>query len=1101
MASTVGEVRDPLSINVVEAAGNDASRIAVSYEDIANKLLNEKFLLTALELHAELCEAGQELPVLREFFSNVANFETHNVKLEPYLSMARSSSQATLDSLDMTRFSEDGGVDERVAILEFELRKARENISALRANLTVVTESENTAPDQSTEKLTLEDHPIKPHERRALNFLVNEYLLARSYKLTSITFSDENENQDFEDWNDVGLNIPKPPDLLHIYREFLRATGYDKPPSISIAVQTDFIDTKLEDKEQEMNIMLAEMEKLKSQAISLEQDKCLLQQQIPIEDNAGTQNMNSMATTPEKFEILDSPSQDTSVTTRQPGEADSSSVAVSLGETDPGDRDWTKIQLSRVDGMEGSSTSTSSPTRRLPTRFRKEVMSQCSTSASSPATSMVEEPLKDGVTRDTLVEILAHSLPRVAPNVILNKREELIPLILSGVRLHSDSATREKLLQLLFNLKKRPQEEERRTIVAGLVAMAKLEDAPTEIEEILTLCWEQSQHKYPERRLLAAECCSALAPYTSGAIRNSLVLSMLQQMLLDDKDPEVRARVVRSLALLVALMDDPDKYFQCEELALTALDDASPLVVETASSVLVPVLAQWALSLRRLQSHLLPRVTLKLKNQLRPTHHHSPTKDQMDQERLVASVGVLHYVLPHTVVCVVDVDRVKSRIRGGTATDLTEDFEGICRSDMVNPRVFYEGDVDVAVLLNAFFETSWDEDTWPEKEWLANKHVPDILEMVKSIEASHESIFAELLTYVRSLCLGFGRNVTRTGIHGVFYSEVTELENQLTSLSQDRGVLNLTLVPAYLIVLSTYDLIELSKSLKQFIVGFSLSGVNVLNLQIAVARLCTQERLQEAVLEALWDGVVHKRPSVRCITATLFGGIIARVADRLVTGRVVPAIVTLSTDSDVSVRAAAIPTLGLLVTECTAREARDKARLTLETIAREPQGVPSALAVPLVTTLAAIAPSCPPNYLEDVIATQLTGIAASALQQGRKLDLANSLVEAYSILVYCPLSNQCVTGALLPGLRYLETLVNQVLPQQRDKVRSLLREAESRQDLPKAMERSTSTNSGLSLSLATANVGQGVEDMRQRMSKMFQQKPGTPSVSSIFRKK
>ena len=26
--------------------------------------------------------------------------------------------------------------------------------------------------------------------------------------------------QDFEDWDDVGLNIPKPPDLLHLYRDF-----------------------------------------------------------------------------------------------------------------------------------------------------------------------------------------------------------------------------------------------------------------------------------------------------------------------------------------------------------------------------------------------------------------------------------------------------------------------------------------------------------------------------------------------------------------------------------------------------------------------------------------------------------------------------------------------------------------------------------------------------------------------------------------------------------------------------------------------------------------------------------------------------------------
>lgn len=91
--------------------------------------------------------------------------------------------------------------------------------------------------------------------------------------------------------------------------------------------------------------------------------------------------------------------------------------------------------------------------------------------------------------------------------------------------------------------------------------MAKLAE-PLETEEILTICWEQSQHKYPERRLLAVECCSVLASYTSASIRNSLMLSMLQQMLLEDKDPVVRTSVVKCLALLIALMDDPDKYFQ-----------------------------------------------------------------------------------------------------------------------------------------------------------------------------------------------------------------------------------------------------------------------------------------------------------------------------------------------------------------------------------------------------------------------------------------------------------------------------------------------------------------------------------------------------------
>lgn len=71
------------------------------------------------------------------------------------------------------------------------------------------------------------------------------------------------------------------------------------------------------------------------------------------------------------------------------------------------------------------------------------------------------------MTRDTLVQILAQTLPRIIPNVILNKREEVIPLILSAIRLHNDPAEREKLLQLLFNLKKRPQEDERQLILAG----------------------------------------------------------------------------------------------------------------------------------------------------------------------------------------------------------------------------------------------------------------------------------------------------------------------------------------------------------------------------------------------------------------------------------------------------------------------------------------------------------------------------------------------------------------------------------------------------------------------------------------------------------
>lgn len=100
----------------------------------------------------------------------------------------------------------------------------------------LVEESESSSPDKGSLKQTIFE-AIKPHEQRALNFLINEYLLLHGYKLTSITFADENENQDFEDWDDVGLNIAKPVELLQLYREGLKKTGCS---SVSASTQTEF---------------------------------------------------------------------------------------------------------------------------------------------------------------------------------------------------------------------------------------------------------------------------------------------------------------------------------------------------------------------------------------------------------------------------------------------------------------------------------------------------------------------------------------------------------------------------------------------------------------------------------------------------------------------------------------------------------------------------------------------------------------------------------------------------------------------------------------------------------------------------------------------
>lgn len=58
-------------------------------------------------------------------------------------------------------------------------------------------ETELQAADSAKERDTGDnsEEPLRAYEKRAINFLINEYLLQNNYKLTSVTFSEENENQ------------------------------------------------------------------------------------------------------------------------------------------------------------------------------------------------------------------------------------------------------------------------------------------------------------------------------------------------------------------------------------------------------------------------------------------------------------------------------------------------------------------------------------------------------------------------------------------------------------------------------------------------------------------------------------------------------------------------------------------------------------------------------------------------------------------------------------------------------------------------------------------------------------------------------------------
>ncbi|XP_039285476.1 RAB11-binding protein RELCH homolog [Nilaparvata lugens] len=1108
----------------------------LSYSDIANKLLKDKLLLTALELHSELIETGREIPRLKEYFSNPGNFETQSVRQE-FIPIPRSSSQVTLDSLDMTRFSEDGergGVDERVAVLEFELRKAKETINALRARLTVATECETPTTDNGLGIKSLHCEPIKPHEQRALNFLLNEYLLMHGYKLTSITFADENEDQDFEDWDDVGLNIPKPAELLQLYRDAMRQGGYMTETKTEISTQTEELNNDYASGESKT--LITENQELKDRIFQLETEKSELLAKIerlnePVQpvtthfsmstttvssssvtataEHCGDEQtrLSTHSGTPEHFEIVPAGEETDGATERERERDDASSLnetewlRVTDSETGSGVSALERLEPAGAEAR-GSPidilNSASSLKRPLPVVFQKEVLAKCFVNTSKVTeTPLLQDILLEGISQEKLVHILAVSLPRIIPNIVLNKRDEAVPLIISTIHLSPNPVEREGLIQLLFNLKKRPHEDERRIILTGMVGLARVTDAHVVEGELLPQCWEQMNHRYVERRLLVAEACSALAPYVSSALRNSLLLSMLQQLLVEDREETVRLSCAKSLTLVIALIADVDKYSQCEELVLIALQDNSANVVQATIQMLLPVLAKWAFDLQRLQSHLLTKILYLIKTYLqkedKPNANESPLRNKPALDiRTSWIINAFRSLLPYLLMSVATVQDVTQRIDSSLPqAESRSGFADLCRS-LTNPAVFYDGEYKVGAIMSAF-DSAITTIEWPELTWVSETMVPELLNDLEHVRIDQEEILFSFISFFKALNAGFGRFFAKQKVKSLFMEKLQILESSLTSVGNEFPTCSI--IPVFLLAVEApYQVTNnayLSILLELFI---TFVNYNVQNYYLLHSKIIC------------FTGVVHPRHVVRHATANLFLYVIPNVGESITTNRIVPALITLASDPQLAVRTATIPVFGALIENSTNKEVLDKTYFQLQSFLSDPAARDDhATVLQLVTTLGRIVSNCDSWFREEVILPHLAAMAAYTMQltnQTRRIDLGTTLVEAFSASVYCSLSKNTITTVLLPGLGYLENLCSQSLPSHHGSVLIMIQEAESRSDINKPIERSSS---GMSLAQATSNVGQGVEDMKQKMTKIFQtplsRPTNLPNLQSIFRKK
>nr|XP_034368875.1 RAB11-binding protein RELCH isoform X4 [Arvicanthis niloticus] len=1129
-------------------AGSGEPPARLSIDAIAAQLLRDQYLLTALELHTELLESGRELPRLRDYFSNPGNFERQSGTppgigapgipgaaavggaggREPSTTsgggqLNRAGSISTLDSLDFARYSDDGNreTDERVAVLEFELRKAKETIQALRANLTKAAEHEVPLQERKNYKSSPEiQEPIKPLEKRALNFLVNEFLLKNNYKLTSITFSDENDDQDFELWDDVGLNIPKPPDLLQLYRDFGNhqvtgkdlvdvASGVDEdelealtptvgsvPPALDtpLPAENSLLVQKLEDK---ISLLNNEKWSLMEQIRRLESEMDILKTEHFTTPAVGDSVQPSLVwSSPKDSEdnkqspVANSSDQEKTkdVHLEIPDGADSFIPKENSSDSFP-----TKEREELPPSSVSSKTTLhfDQPNRKLSPAFHQALLSFCRMSADSRLGSEVSR-IADS--EKSVMLMLGRCLPHIVPNVLLAKREELIPLILCTACLHPEPKERDQLLHILFNLIKRPDDEQRQMILTGCVAFAR-HVGPTRVEaELLPQCWEQINHKYPERRLLVAESCGALAPYLPKEIRSSLVLSMLQQMLMEDKADLVREAVIKSLGIIMGYIDDPDKYQQGFELLLSALGDPSERVVSATHQVFLPAYAAWTTELGNLQSHLIPTLLNKIEKLLREGEH------GLDEHKLHMYLSALQSLIPSLFALVLQNAPFSSKAKlHGEVPHIEVTRFPRPMSPLQDVSVIIGSREQLAVLLQLYDYQLEHEGTtgWESLLWVVNQLLPQLIEIVGKINVTSTACVHEFSRFFWRLCRTFGKIFTNTKVKPQF-QEILRLSEE----NIGNGVLTKATVPIYATgVLTCY----IQEEDRKLLVGFledvmtllSLSHAPLDSLKASFVELGANPAYHELLLTVLWYGVVHTSALVRCTAARMFELLVKGVNETLVAQRVVPALITLSSDPEISVRIATIPAFGTIMETVIQRELLERVKMQLASFLEDPQYQDQhSLHTEVIRTFGRVGPNAEPRFRDEFVIPHLHKLAlVNNLQivDSKRLDIATHLFEAYSALSCCFISEDLMVNHFLPGLRCLRTDMEHLSPEHEVILSSMIKECEQK------VENKTVQEPPGSMSIAASLVS---EDTKTKfLNKMGQLTTSGAMLANVFQRK
>ncbi|KAK7374867.1 hypothetical protein VNO80_08310 [Phaseolus coccineus] len=1065
---------------------------------VVNFLLEENYVLTAFELLHELLDDGRDDQAIRlkQYFCDPSLF--------PPDLISRLSSLRVADA--QTLLEEKEAAVEKLAISDYELRLAQEDILKLKSELQKKAENLNELNaaklsgdvsvndgqkiEQKKKSFFTDLGTLKETERQDLNCAVKEYLLLAGYRLTAMTFYEEVTDQDLDNWHNTPASVPDA--LRHYYYNYLSSTSEAAEEKFSllrenetllnantrlnqekenlsknkdladaqILTLTKSLDTMqkdLKDKENQVQVLkqslehqrkklndcIAEITSLKMhiegsqlgnnlvvndtnnvQSESLEKYKEEIKK-LQLE-NEWLKEKNIKASESRNFvgsENRNLQTDDKVIEIHEDRGEISNTFDVDLGVEHNGDAQSSVVETLNQYADKHEDTlpelfhppDTINVVENIKNVSEQNVGLQAEDSSLLVKSDSVNDEAISERTGLGTVQILADALPKIVPYVLINHREELLPLIMCAIERHPDSSTRDSLTHTLFNLIKRPDEQQRRIIMDACVSLAKNVGEMRTETELLPQCWEQISHTYEERRLLVAQSCGELADFVRPEIRDSLILSIVQQ-LIEDSASVVREAAARNLAMLLPLFPNMDKFFKVEDMMFQLVCDPSGVVVEMALKELVPAVLKWGNKL----DHVLRVLLSHIINSALRCPPLSGVEGSVESnlrvlgERERWNIDVLLRMLTELLALV-----HKKVIETCPFSSTPETTQPVLSTALLE--LYARGQVE-----------------WDAFEWIHVECFPNLIQLACLLPQKEDNLRSRISKFLLFVSESFGESYVTCIMLPVFLIAVgndADLTFLPTSIhSKIKGLRPRSAVAARLSTMCVLPLLlagvlgapgkheQLAEYLRKLLLEDNSvqnpSTKHIPEIINAIRFICIYEENHGMIVNILWEMVVSSNASMKINAAKLLKVIVPYIDAKVASTHVLPALVTLGSDQNLNVKYASIDAFGAVAQHFKNEMIVDKIRVQMDAFLEDGSheatiAVIRALVVAVPHTTERLR-----DYILNLI-FQLTAMPNSASDLMRRRERANAFCEAIRALDATDLPASSVRDYFLPAIQNL----------------------------------------------------------------------------------